>query len=143
MKVKIVNKSKNELPFYSTVGSAGMDLKANIENDIIINPLDRVMIPTGNYIQLPKNYEAQIRPRSGLAIKHGITVINTPGTIDCDYIGEICVLLINLSKESFTIKHGDRIAQMIITNHEKVEWETVDFLDNTQRGTGGFGHTGL
>jgi len=143
MKVKIVNKSPFELPSYATKGSVGMDLKANIEEDIILNSLERKMIPTGIFIKLPKKYEAQIRPRSGLAIKNGITVINTPGTIDSDYIGEICVLLVNLSNEPFTIHKGDRIAQMIINKTKICKWESVDELKKTTRDAGGFGHTGI
>jgi dUTP pyrophosphatase len=141
-KVKIVNKSVNKLPEYSTEFSAGMDLRANNEKDIIIQPLERVLIPTGIFIELPKGYEAQIRPRSGLAIKHGISVLNTPGTIDADYRGEIKVILVNVSNENYTISPGERICQMIISKHEKVYWEEVDVLDETMRGKGGFGHTG-
>lgn len=143
MKVKIVNKSPFELPKYATKGSAGLDLKANIEEDIILNSLERKMIPTGIFIKLPKKHEAQIRPRSGLAIKNGITVINTPGTIDSDYTGEICVLLVNLSNEPFTIHHGDRIAQMIVNKYKRCDWESVEELEKTTRNEGGFGHTGI
>ncbi len=143
MKVKIVNKSKHPNPVYSTNLSAGLDLKANLENNIILKPLERVLIPTGLYIELPQGFEAQIRPRSGLAIKHGITVLNTPGTIDADYRGEIKVILINLSNEDFEIKDGDRICQMVINKHEFVEWENVEFLTDTERSDGGFGHTGI
>jgi dUTP pyrophosphatase len=142
MKVKIVNKSNNPLPAYETAFSAGMDLRAFLENDIILAPMQRTLVPTGIYISLPESYEAQVRPRSGLAIKSGITVLNTPGTIDSDYRGEVKVILINLSSENFTIKNGDRIAQMIISKHEQVRWETVAELDDTERGEGGFGHTG-
>ncbi|MDR2835751.1 MAG: dUTP diphosphatase [Bacteroidales bacterium] len=142
MKIKIINKSKHELPQYSTALSAGMDLRANLEESIILKPLERKLIPTGFFIELPEGYEAQIRPRSGLAIKHGITVLNAPGTIDADYRGEICVILINLSTSEFEIKNGERICQMIISSHEKVDWEQVDILTDTERGTGGFGHTG-
>lgn len=140
MKIKIVNKSKHPLPSYETLFSAGMDLRAN--TSLIIEPLERVMVPTGLYISLPEGYEAQVRPRSGLAIKKGITVLNSPGTIDADYRGEICVILINLSKQDFEINDGDRIAQMVISRHEKAEWEEVDILDETERGAGGFGSTG-
>lgn len=142
MKIKIVNKSKHSLPEYSTDNSAGMDLMANIDRSIILKPLERALVPTGLFIELPEGYEAQIRPRSGLAIKHGISVLNTPGTIDADYRGEICVILINLSNNTYTIKDGERISQMIISRHEKVEWELVEILEETKRGEGGFGHTG-
>ena len=142
MKINIVNKSINPLPSYSTVNSAGLDLRANLEKDIIIKPLERVLVPTGLFIELPEGYEAQIRPRSGLAIKNGITVLNSPGTIDSDYRGEICVILINLSKDEFIIKNGERICQMVIAKHEKAEWEVVEILNETHRGDGGFGHTG-
>jgi len=142
MKIKIINKSKNKLPEYSTEYSAGMDLRANIDNSIIIKPLERKIIPTGLYIELPIGFEAQIRPRSGLAIKHGITVLNSPGTIDADYRGEICAILINLSNQDFEIKNGERICQMVIAKHEKVEFLEVEFLEETKRGEGGFGHTG-
>jgi len=143
MKVKIINKSNNEMPEYATHSSAGMDLKAYIPGDIIFESFERKMVPTGIYIQLPEGYEAQIRPRSGLAIKHGISVINTPGTIDADYRGEVCVLLINLSPFTPVVIHsGDRIAQMVINKYEKCEWDIVEKLDETDRGVGGFGHTG-
>jgi dUTP pyrophosphatase len=142
MKIKIVNKSKHSLPEYSTDNSAGMDLMANIESSVKLKPLERALIPTGLFIELPAGYEAQIRPRSGLAVKHGITVLNTPGTIDADYRGEICVILINLSNDIYTIKDGERISQMIISRHEKVEWDLVEVLEETVRGEGGFGHTG-
>lgn len=142
MNVKIVNKSKFELPSYATLNSAGMDLRANIDEDVILKPLERVLIKTGIFISLPPNYESQIRPRSGLALKHGITVLNSPGTIDADYIGEIGVILVNLSFDEFTIKSGDRIAQMVVSKHETVEWEQVEILEQTERGDGGFGHTG-
>ena len=143
MKVKIVNKSKNLVPAYATKFSAGMDITANLDNDIMLNPLERVLIPTGLFIELPEGYEAQIRPRSGLAIKHGISVLNTPGTIDADYRGEIKVILVNLSNEGFTIKDGDRICQMVISKHEHIAWEEVEVLNETVRGVGGFGHTGI
>lgn len=142
MQVKIVNKSKNELPAYSTIHSAGMDLRANLEESVTLKPLERALIPTGLFIELPEGYEAQIRPRSGLALKKGITVLNTPGTIDADYRGEIGVILINLSQEEFVIENGERICQMVIAAHEKVEWDLVDVLVETERGAGGFGHTG-
>ena len=143
MIVKIVNKSKHHLPEYSTVHSAGMDLRANIESEIVLAPLERKLIPTGLYIELPTGYEAQIRPRSGLALKKGITVLNSPGTIDADYRGEVGIILINLSNEKFVIKDGERICQMIISKHEKVNWEEVEFLVESNRGEGGFGHTGI
>ena len=142
MKVKIVNKSLNELPEYSTQHAAGLDLRANLTDTVILEPFERKLIPTGLYIELPVGFEAQVRPRSGLALKRGITVLNSPGTIDADYRGEIQVILINLSSEKFIIQHGERIAQMIVASHEKVNWEKVEFLDDTVRGNGGFGHTG-
>jgi dUTP pyrophosphatase len=142
MKVKIVNKSRYPSPAYATEYSAGMDLKANIEQPVILGSLDRTMIPTGLFIELPEGYEAQIRPRSGLAAKHGITVTNAPGTIDADYRGEICVLLVNLGHEPFIINPGERIAQMVVARHERVEWEEVDDLAASERGAGGFGSTG-
>ena len=139
MKIKIVNKSKHELPSYSTTASAGMDLRANIDNDIVLAPLKRALIPTGLYVEIPVGYEAQIRPRSGLAVKSGIGIVNSPGTIDADYRGEVRIILINLSDQNFVIKDGDRICQMVITKHEKAEWINVDSLDVTERGEGGFG----
>ena len=142
MKIKIVNRSKHSLPAYSTEFSAGMDIRANIDNDIILEPMKRVLVRTGLFLEVPEGYEAQIRPRSGLAIGKGITVINSPGTIDADYRGEVCILLINLSDEKFIIKDGERICQMIIARHERVEWISTDNLLETNRGTGGFGHTG-
>ncbi|MBI5218533.1 MAG: dUTP diphosphatase [Bacteroidia bacterium] len=142
MKVKIVNNSKHPLPEYSTVYSAGMDLRANIAKPIILKPLERALVPTGLFIELPRGFEAQIRPRSGLAIKKGITVLNTPGTIDADYRGEIGVILVNLSNDDFTISDGERICQMVIAKHETIEWEKVKTLEITERGAGGFGHTG-
>ena len=142
MKIRIVNKSKHSLPEYATAFSAGMDLRANIDEAIELKPLERKLISTGLYVELPESYEAQIRPRSGLAIKKGITVLNSPGTIDADYRGEICVILINLSDEPFIINDGERICQMIIARHEQAQWEQVDMLTETDRGTGGFGHTG-
>jgi len=143
MKIKIVNKSKHHLPEYETLFSAGMDLRANIDEPIVMKPMERKLVPTGLYISLPEGFEAQVRPRSGLAIKKGITVLNAPGTIDADYRGEIRVILINLSDEEFVIQDGDRIAQMIIARHERAEWNEVDVLDETQRGAGGFGSTGI
>jgi len=142
MKIKIVNKSKHQLPLYETSLSAGMDLRSNIDNPIVLKPLERTLIKTGLFIELPEGYEAQIRPRSGLAFKHGISVLNTPGTIDADYRGEIGIILVNLSNENFEIKDGERICQMIISKHETISWEEVEVLNNTQRGAGGFGHTG-
>ncbi|MBQ6037120.1 MAG: dUTP diphosphatase [Bacteroidaceae bacterium] len=142
MKVQIINKSKHALPAYATEQSAGVDLRANVSEPVTMQPLERKLIPTGLFISLPKGYEAQVRPRSGLAIKKGITVLNSPGTIDADYRGEICVILINLSKEPFVIEDGERIAQMVIARHEQAEWEEVQVLDETERGAGGFGHTG-
>lgn len=143
MNVKIVNKSKHPNPSYATVNSAGMDLRADIDEDIVLKPLERKLIPTNLYIQLPTGYEAQIRPRSGLALKHGITVLNTPGTIDSDYSGNVGVILINLSDTPFVIKDGERICQMVIAKHEDVMWDSVDTLEKTERGEGGFGHTGV
>lgn len=142
MEVKIVNKSNHRLPEYATSGSAGMDLKANTTEPIVLGPLERQMIPTGFYIALPEGYEAQVRPRSGLAAKYGVTVANSPGTVDADYRGEIKVILINLSNEKFVINPGDRIAQMVVARYERVEWNEVATLDETERGEGGFGHTG-
>ena len=143
MKVKIVNKSGYDVPFYATELSAGMDLKAAIEEPIELDSLCRAMVPTGLYIALPEGYEAQIRPRSGLAAKHGVTVCNSPGTVDADYRGEIKVSLVNLSKEKFVINPGERIAQMVIAKYEKIEWDEVEVLDETERGAGGFGSTGV
>ena len=143
MKIKIINKSKHALPKYQTTLSAGMDLYANIEESVTLKPLERKLISTGLLIELPQGFEAQIRPRSGLAIKNGITVLNTPGTIDADYRGEIGVILVNLSAEPFTINDGDRIAQMIIAKHETAVWEEVTELDETDRGAGGFGSTSI
>jgi dUTP pyrophosphatase len=142
VKVKIINKSQHPLPAYETILSAGMDLRASLTESIILQPMQRALIPTGLYIELPAGTEAQIRPRSGLAFKHGITVLNSPGTIDADYRGEIKVLLINLSQEPFEIKDSERIAQMIISKHETVEWQLVESINQTGRGEGGFGHTG-
>jgi dUTP pyrophosphatase len=142
MTVKIVNHSNNALPTYETLLSAGMDVRANLTQSIILQPLERTLVPTGLFIELPAGFEAQIRPRSGLAAKNGITVLNTPGTIDADYRGELKIILVNLSNQPFTVNHGDRIAQMIIAKHETITWALVDKLDETQRGIGGFGHTG-
>jgi dUTP pyrophosphatase len=142
MNIQIINKSKHELPAYATELSAGMDIRANISEPIVLKPLARCLVPTGLYIALPEGYEAQIRPRSGLAIKKGVTVLNSPGTIDADYRGEICIILINLSADEFVIEDGERVAQMVIARHEQAQWEQVDVLDETERGAGGFGHTG-
>ncbi len=142
MKVKIVNKSDFDLPSYATPLSAGVDLRANIETPVVLPPFKRALVPTGLYIQLPAGYEAQIRPRSGLAAKHGVTVANAPGTIDADYRGEIKVILINLSEEEFVINRGERVAQMVIARHETAEWECVEQLEESERGAGGFGSTG-
>lgn len=143
MKIKIVNHAHHPLPAYATIHSAGLDLRANLDEKIVLRPLERKLIPTGLFIELPVGYEAQIRPRSGLAIKKGITVLNSPGTIDADYRGEICVILINLSNEDFIIEDGERICQMVIASHEQAEWVEVDVLGETDRGKGGFGHTGV
>jgi len=143
MNIRIINRSKNTLPAYETIHSAGMDLRADLESTVLLNPMERKLIPTGLYIELPEGHEAQIRPRSGLAYKHGISIVNSPGTIDADYRGEIKVLLINLSTEPFEINTGDRIAQMIVSRHEKVEWQQVEILNETTRGAGGYGHTGV
>ncbi len=142
MNVKIINHSKHDLPTYKTEASAGMDLRANIEEAIVLRPLERKIIKTGLFMELPVGYEAQVRPRSGLAIKKGISVLNSPGTIDADYRGEIGVVLINLSREDFTVHDGDRIAQMVIAKHEQVDWEEVEVLEESTRGAGGFGSTG-
>ena len=142
MKINIVNKSRHPLPEYATSYSAGMDLRANIDEPVELKPLERKLIPTGLFIELPEGYEAQIRPRSGLAIKKGITVLNSPGTIDADYRGEVCIILINLSAETFVINDGERICQMIVVPHARAEWAEVALLNETDRGAGGFGHTG-
>ena len=142
MKINIINKSSHELPNYETIASAGMDLRAYIEHDIILKPLERCIIPTGLFMALPVGFEAQIRPRSGLAAKHGVTVLNSPGTIDADYRGEVGVILINLSDEDFTIQNGERIAQMVIAKHERAIWNPVQSLSDTSRGADGFGSTG-
>ena len=142
LKIKVVNKGHQPLPQYATALSAGMDLRANIDAPIILKPLERKLVPTGLYIALPAGYEAQVRPRSGLALKKGITVLNTPGTIDADYRGEIGVVLINLSQDDFVVEDGERIAQMVIARHEQADFELVEVLDETERGEGGYGHTG-
>lgn len=142
MNVKIVNQSKHALPAYATSLSAGMDVRANISEPVVVKPMERVLIPTGLFIQLPEGFEAQIRPRSGLALKHGITVLNSPGTIDADYRGEIRVILINLSTEPFIINDGERICQMVVALHSQVQWEETASLEDSDRGEGGFGHTG-
>ncbi len=142
MKVKIINQSHHPLPAYETLLSAGMDLRANLDASIELKPLQRMLVPTGLFIELPAGYEAQIRPRSGLAFKHGLTVLNSPGTIDADYRGELKVLLVNLSDTPFMITDGERIAQMIVAPHSRVEWEQAEALNSTERGAGGFGHTG-
>lgn len=142
MKIKIVNRSHHALPQYATALSAGLDLRADLEEDITLQPMERRLVPTGLSIALPEGYEAQVRPRSGLALKHGITLLNTPGTIDADYRGEIGVIMVNLSDTPFNIADGDRIAQLVIARYEQAEWEAVEALDSTERGDGGFGHTG-
>jgi len=142
MKIRVVNKSKHLPPAYSTPLSAGMDIRADIDQDIVLKPMQRTIVKTGLFLEIPGGYEAQIRPRSGLAINKGITVLNSPGTIDADYRGEVCIILINLSGEDFVIKDGERICQMVIAKHEKAEWDVVDVLQDTERGDGGFGHTG-
>ncbi len=142
MIVKVVNKSKHQLPQYETEHAAGMDIRANLEESVELKPLERVLIKTGLFFEIPIGYEAQVRPRSGLAFKKGITVLNSPGTIDADYRGEVGVILINLSNENFIIEDGERIAQVVFAKHEKISWENVEILNNTDRGTGGFGHTG-
>jgi dUTP pyrophosphatase len=142
MKIKVINRSTNELPKYETPLSAGMDVRANLAEPVILKPLERAIIPTGLYVELPAGYELQVRPRSGLAIKHGITVLNSPGTVDADYRGELKAILVNLSSEPFEIRHGERIAQYVIARHETAEWEQVAELSDTQRGVGGFGSTG-
>ncbi len=143
MTIKIINHSHHPLPSYETIASAGMDLRANLEEPITLKPMQRRIVPTGLFMALPVGFEAQVRPRSGLAAKKGITLLNTPGTIDADYRGEIGVILVNLSEEDFIINDGERIAQMVIARHERVDWQEVDNLDQTERGTGGFGSTGV
>lgn len=142
LNVQIINKSKHPLPAYATALSAGMDIRANLDEPVSLAPMQRCLVPTGLYIALPEGYEAQVRPRSGLAIKKGITVLNSPGTIDADYRGEVCIILVNLSAETFVIEDGERIAQMVIARHEQAAWQEVEVLDETERGAGGFGHTG-
>ncbi|MBQ7496194.1 MAG: dUTP diphosphatase [Bacteroidaceae bacterium] len=142
MQIPIINRSHHPLPAYATPLSAGMDLRANLSEPILLQPMQRALVPTGLFMALPPGMEAQVRPRSGLAIKHGITVLNSPGTIDADYRGEVCVILVNLSEQPFTIADGERIAQMVIARHEQVEWQPTDTLDETERGAGGFGHSG-
>ena len=143
IQVKVINKGKQPLPKYATPQSAGMDLRANIEEAFTLKPLERKLVPTGLFISLPEGYEAQVRPRSGLALKHGITVLNTPGTVDADYRGEVGVVLVNLSNEPFTVETGERIAQMVIAKHEQADFVVVEELDETERGAGGYGHTGV
>lgn len=143
MEIKVINKSEFELPKYETIGAAGLDLKANIKENIMLKPMDRKLIPTGLFVSIPEGYEGQIRPRSGLALKHGITVLNSPGTIDSDFIGEICIITINLGNEDFVIHPGDRIAQFILNKYERVEFKLVNELEDTKRGECGFGHSGV
>lgn len=143
LRIKIVNRSKHPLPSFATEMSAGVDLRANLSEDMVLKPLQRKLVPTGLFIALPRGYEAQIRPRSGLALKHGVTLLNTPGTIDADYRGEIGVIMVNLSDTDFIIRDGERIAQMVVARHEVFEWVPVNELDSTERGEGGFGHSGL
>lgn len=143
MTVRIINKSNHKLPAYETAHAAGMDLKASLETQVVLKPMERKLVPTGIFIELPVGFEAQIRPRSGLAFKHGIGIVNSPGTVDADYRGEIKVLLINFSAEDFLINNGDRIAQMVIAKHEKIDWDEVEVLGETLRGAGGYGHTGV
>ena len=142
MQVRIINRSHHPLPAYATSLSAGLDLRANLSEPVTLQPLQRCLVPTGLFIALPPGYEAQVRPRSGLAVKHGLTVLNSPGTIDADYRGEVCVVLVNLSSDPFVINDGERIAQLVVARFEQVEWEPVNQLDETERGAGGFGHTG-
>ena len=141
--IKVINKGRHPLPQYATPQSAGMDLRANIDNPVTLRPMERRLIPTGLYIALPPGYDAQVRPRSGLALKHGVTVLNTPGTIDADYRGEVMVLLVNLSDTDFVVADGERVAQMVVARHEQGEWVEVEELDTTERGAGGYGHTGV
>lgn len=143
VKVKIINRSKHQLPAYETLFSAGMDVRANLTTPITLQPMERTLVPTGLFIQLPEGYECQIRPRSGLAFKKGISIVNSPGTIDADYRGEIGIILINLSNKPFIINDGERICQMVVTQYSRVEWDVVDSLDDSERGAGGFGHTGV
>lgn len=143
LKVKVINNSRHPLPEYATEGSAGVDVRANIDQPVTLAPLERAMVPTGLYVSIPVGYECQVRPRSGLAAKHGITVANAPGTVDSDYRGEIKVILVNISDTPFVINDGERVAQLVFARHERVEWQPVDVLDDTNRGDGGFGHTGM
>ena len=143
MQIPVINRSHHALPQYATPQSAGVDLRANLDTPIVIEPMARALVPTGLFIALPAGVEAQVRPRSGLALKHGVTVLNSPGTIDADYRGEICVILVNLNNEPFTVNDGERIAQMVIARHEQAEWQLTDSLDETERGAGGFGHSGV
>ena len=143
VKIEIINRSHHQLPQYATEQSAGVDLRANLDEPIVLKPLERKLVPTGLFIALPKGYEAQVRPRSGLAIKKGVTVLNSPGTIDADYRGEICVIIVNFSADDFVVEDGERIAQMVIARHEQAEWVEVEELDSTERGAGGFGHSGV
>ena len=143
MRVKVINKSKHDLPSYQSESAAGMDLRANLDKEITLRPLERALIPTGLFIELPHGHEAQIRPRSGLAFKNGLTVLNSPGTVDADYRGEIKVLLVNLSNDAFVVRDGERVAQMVVSKHEHVDWETADLLSDTVRGAGGYGSTGV
>ena len=143
VKIQVVNRGHQQLPAYATAQSAGMDLRANLAEPVVLHPLERRLIPTGLHIALPEGYEAQVRPRSGLALKHGLTVLNSPGTIDADYRGEIGVVLVNLSQEDFVVNDGERIAQMVIAKYEQISWEQVETLDETERGDGGFGHSGV
>lgn len=142
MKIKVINRSRHELPQYETPQSAGLDLRANVDSPVTLKPLERKLVPTGLFIELPAGFEAQIRPRSGLALKHGISLLNTPGTIDADYRGEIGVIMVNLSDKEFVVNDGDRIAQMVVSKFEQVEWEPAETLADSERGAGGFGHTG-
>lgn len=143
MKIRVINKSKHPLPEYATPHAAGLDLRANLESPVVLNPLERAMVPTGLFLEIPAGYEGQVRPRSGLAAKKGITVLNSPGTVDADYRGEVKVILVNLSNEPFTIDDGERIAQLVIARHEQISWEETDELMDTERGAGGFGSTGV
>ncbi len=143
LEVKIINKSSNELPAYATVGAAGMDIRASLSEPVTLGPLARTLVPTGIYLSIPHGYECQVRPRSGLAAKHGVTVANAPGTIDSDYRGEVKVILVNISDTPFVINDGERIAQLVFARHEQVQWKSVESLDETERGDGGFGHTGV
>ena len=143
MKVKVINRSNNDLPQYATAFAAGLDVRANNDEPIVLKPLGRAMVPTGLFLEIPEGYEVQVRPRSGLAAKKGVTVLNAPGTIDADYRGEVCVILVNLSDTDFVIEHGERIAQLVLAKHERIDWESVDELASSERGEGGFGSTGV